>query len=133
MMKMGYRVANASQGREAVMVQEKFDAVKVLASAFAISSIGGLASLLRSQKPMTLRSVLSSLLYSGVMGLIIALLWYNILADAANIYFLLGVSGLAGIGGTTVVDFIIQLIKRGGIDISIRPRSDDAAPPQPPQ
>ena len=115
------------------MVQEKFDAVKVLASAFAISSIGGLASLLRSQKPMTLRSVLSSLLYSGVMGLIIALLWYNILADAANIYFLLGVSGLAGIGGTTVVDFIIQLIKRGGIDISIRPRSDDAAPPQPPQ
>ena len=108
------------------MVQEKLESIKVLAAALAISSVGGLAALLRSNKPITVRAVLSALLYSGLVGLIIALLWYNFFEGKGNIFFLLGVSGLAGIGGTTVLDLIIQLLKNGGIDISIRPKEGPA-------
>lgn len=100
---------------------DRFDPIRVLIASFAISSFGGLAALLRSHSKLSWRSVFSALLYSGLMGLIIALLWYNYFNGAGNIYFLLGVSGLAGIGGTTVVDFIVQVAKSGGVHITINP------------
>lgn len=102
-------------------MQGRFDPVSVLTAAFAISSLGGLAALLRTRQPLTLRTVLSAVLYSGLMGLIIALLWYTYFDGQGNIYFLLGVSGLAGIGGTTVLDFVVQVIKKGGVNITIQP------------
>ena len=97
-----------------------FDPLKVFAAAFSISSVGGLAALLRSKREITRRAVLSTMLYSGVLGLVIALLWYNYFDGRGNLYFLLGVSGLAGIGGTTVLDFFIQVLKNRGINITIR-------------
>ena len=97
------------------MSNNTYEASKVILAAFGISSVGGLAALLRSKKPLTWRNVAAAFLYSGMMGLCIGLLWYNI-------PFLLGVSGLAGIGGTTVVDFIIQLFRKGGFDVIIRPK-----------
>lgn len=103
----------------------KWQSIYVLLSAFAISSLGGLAALLRSHKPLNLRTVLSALLYSGMMGLIIALMWYNVFAGRENLYFLLGVSGLAGIGGVTVVDFIVQVFKRGGLNVRIEPKDGE--------
>jgi hypothetical protein len=102
-------------------MQEKFNPIHILLSAFMLSSLGGLAALLRSRQELTWRQVFATLLYSGVTGLTIALLWYNYFDGAGNIYFLLGVSGLAGIGGTTVVDFIVEVVKRGGVHISIEP------------
>lgn len=106
------------------MPQDKLTSLQVLMASFTISSLGGLAALLRSHKDLSLRAVCAAMLYSGMMGIIIALLWYNVFSDKSNLYFLLGVSGLAGIGGTTVVDFIIQTIKNGGINISITQRTD---------
>ena len=100
---------------------DKFDPKLTLSAAFAISSLGGLAAMLRSNKPLSVRAVLSAILYSGVMGLIIALLWYNYFDGNGNIYFLLGVSGLAGVGGTTVLDFVVQAFKSGGVHITITP------------
>lgn len=108
---------------------DKFDPKLTLSAAFAISSLGGLAAMLRSNKPLTIRAVLSALLYSGMMGLIIALLWYNYFDGSGNIYFLLGVSGLAGVGGMTVLDFVLQAIKHGGVNITISP--GDTPPPAP--
>jgi hypothetical protein len=116
-------------GKEADM-QERFDALKIFITAFSISSLGGLAALLRSHKEISWRSGISAFLYSGIMGLIIALLWYNVFDGQGNVYFLLGVSGLAGIGGTTVLDFLIQVIKKGGLTINIVP--GDESPPVPP-
>ncbi len=101
-----------------VKMDDKFDPLRVLASAFAISSLGGLASLLQSDKQLSVRSVLAAVLYSGVTGLIIALIWYTNYRND-NLYFLLGVSGLAGVGGTTMIDFAIQAVKKGGLNISI--------------
>lgn len=100
-------------------MSEKLEPIRVFISAFSISSLGGLAALLRSKHKLSWRTVISAMLYSGVMGLIIALLWYNYFDGQGNVYFLLGVSGLAGIGGTTVVDFLIQVLKTGGVNISI--------------
>jgi len=100
---------------------DRYEALKVFFAAFSISSLGGLAALLRSNKDISWRSGISAFLYSGVMGLIIALLWYNLFEGQGNIYFLLGISGLAGIGGTTVLDFVIQVIKKGGLTINIVP------------
>lgn len=97
------------------MAGDKFNPAHVFLSAFSISSIGGLAALLRSNKELTPRAVVSAFLYSGITGLIVALLWYNVFDGAGNIYFLLGVSGLAGIGGATVVDFLMQLFMTGRI------------------
>lgn len=110
-------------------MQDKFEPFKVFLSAFAISSIGGLAALLRSRQPLSPRTILSAVLYSGLMGLIIALLWYNWFDGQGNIYFLLGISGLAGIGGTTVLDFIIQVIKQGGLTINISAGDNPPVPP----
>lgn len=93
----------------------KLAPLHIFLSAFAISSIGGLAALLRSKKQISARTIFSALLYSGMTGLIIALMWYEFFDGQGNIYFLLGVSGLAGIGGATIIDFIVQLFKTGKI------------------
>lgn len=105
----------------------RLEPLHVFLSAFAISSLGGLAALLRSNRELSLRAVVSAVLYSGIMGLIIALLWYNWFDGQGNLYFLLGVSGLAGVGGTTVLDFIIQVIKKGGVTINIAPGDEPPA------
>lgn len=110
---------------------EKFTPTQVLAAAFAISSLGGLAGLLRSNAKLSIRSVVSAILYSGLMGLCIALLWYKYFDGDGNVYFLLGVSGLAGIGGTTVIDFIVQAVKKGGLNIVITAAPDPVEPPPP--
>lgn len=104
------------------MANDGYEAGKVILAAFGISSVGGLAALLRSKRPLTWRTIAAAFLYSGMMGTTIALLWYNYFDGKGNTTFLLGISALAGIGGTTVADFIIQFMKRGGFDISIRPK-----------
>lgn len=97
----------------------------VFVSAFLISALGGLAGLLRSTQPIHARTLAAATLYSGVMGLIIALLWYNHFEGLGNVYFLLGISGLAGIGGVSFVDLIIKVAKRGGLQITISPAEED--------
>lgn len=98
---------------------------QILASAFAISSFAGLAALLRSKQQMTVRSVLAATCYSGAMGLIIGLLWMQEYGMGGNPYFLLGVSGLAGIGGVTVVDLAVMVAKKSGITLQFaRPKDE---------
>jgi hypothetical protein len=103
---------------------QKLDPLSMFLSAFSISSVGGLAALLRSQRQLTFRAVVSTSLYSGLTGLVIALLSHNYFG-VDNPYFLLGVCGLAGIGGTTVIDFVLQTIRNGGVDIRFSPKRDN--------
>lgn len=106
------------------MGDDRFHALQVFLSCFSISSLGGLAALLRSGKKITVRAILSSMLYSGLVGLVIGLVWYRFLSGDENIYFLIGVSGLAGLGGATVLDFVVQVITKGGLNITIRPKDE---------
>lgn len=104
---------------------ERMTPLQVIASCFAISSLGGLAALLRSGKPLNWRSVFSATLYSGIVGVTIALVWYQYFDGQNNIEFLIGVSGMAGLGGATMLDFIVQVLNRGGINIQV---TTDVAP-----
>ena len=60
-------------------------------------------------------------MYSGVTGLVIGLTWYNYFSGRDNLYFLIGVSGLAGLGGTTLLDFAVQVVAKGGLNITVNP------------
>lgn len=99
-------------------MNDRISPVALFLSAFTLSSLGGLTALLRSHKVLSVRLVISAILYSGLMGLVIALLSHKYFG-VDNPYFLLGVCGLAGIGGTTVLDFVIQTIRNGGLNIKI--------------
>jgi hypothetical protein len=107
-----------------------FNPLHVFIAAFVIAGLGGLAALLRSARELSWRNALSALLSSGLMGLTIALLWYNYFEGKQNIYFLLGLCGLAGLGGVTVIDFILKIAKKGGLSIVIQPGDGDPDGPE---
>lgn len=96
---------------------------QVFMACFAISSIAGLANLLRTTKAITLRAAMAATLYSGLFGLVIGLVWHNYFAPT-NQYFLIGVSGLSGLGGMSLIDLIVQLFLNG-INIKITLPSED--------
>ena len=76
--------------------------------AFAISAFCGIAWLLRSSQPINIRTFLSALLNSGMLGIVVALLWFQYYSEST--YFLLGICGLAGIGGVTIVDKLSSVV-----------------------
>lgn len=105
----------------------KIPLIKIFAASFIISSIAGLARLLRSypaDKPIPARLYFAAILNSGITGLVIALLWYHMYSD--NLTFLIGISTLAGIGGISITDFIVLLIKKKiGIKVEIKNNTQD--------
>jgi hypothetical protein len=92
--------------------------IYIFLAAFGLASLGGLAALLRSGKPLCVRVVTAATLYSGLIGLTIALIWYNYFSGSDNIPFLLGVSTLAGVGGVTAMD-LIKVLLEGKLKINI--------------
>lgn len=89
--------------------------------AFFGASFAGLATQLRTGKELTWRAITAAMLNSGFIGSIIALIGYKDFAD--NLPYLLGISLLAGIGGASVLDFFLLIIKqRMGITIQIERR-----------
>lgn len=100
-------------------MNDRISPLNVLISAFGVSSFAGLAALLRAGKKVNVGAVVSAMLNSGMMGLAIASLWYTKFQD--NIYFLIGICILAGLGGATLVEFAIQFfiqaLKSGGVSI----------------
>lgn len=89
----------------------------VFASAFFVSALAGLAAVLRSTAQLTTLGVTSNVLNSGLMGLGISLLWYTKFKD--NVYLLIGICVLSGLGGVTTVEFIVAAIRKGGLTIKI--------------
>lgn len=90
---------------------DKIDAYAQFLATFSLSSFAGLAALLRSGQKLSYRAVISAMLNSGLMGLVIFMTWYN-LYGPENMWFLMGVSILAGLGGNTAIDFILTLAKK---------------------
>ena len=110
---------------------DRLTALQVFVSCFSISSFAGLAALLRSGKPLTWRNITAAFLYSGIFGLVIGLLWYQYFGGQDNVYFLIGVSGLAGLGGMSLLDFAVQGLLSGfNIKITTEGRDDDMQPPK---
>jgi hypothetical protein len=109
-------------------MDDTFDPLRVLISAFALAAIGGLASLFRGKAEITYRTSAAAMLYSGLSGLTIALIWYNKYQSEGNIYFLLGVSVLVGLGGVSVADLAMQVMRHGGFNLSIGSKEKDKEP-----
>lgn len=78
--------------------------------AFFGSSFAGLATQLRSGSKLTVRAVMAAMLNSGFIGTIIALMGFKLFSD--NLPYLIGLSLLAGIGGATMLDFLLMVVKR---------------------
>jgi len=107
-------------------MQDELDPLKIFCSTFAISSFAGLAALLRSGKQLSFRVIASAMLNSGLLGLGLAFLWYNYFRG--NVWFLMGVCLLAGLGGVTLVDFVCQACKYGGVELHVKiPEDHDVA------
>lgn len=85
--------------------------MKVFASIFLLAAVGGVAALLRSKTRITARLVISACLNSGLIGLVIALIWYSQYKDT-NLWFLIGISVLAGLGGNTTIGFVMLYVRR---------------------
>lgn len=102
-------------------MQNKLDPLTLFVLSFLISSLAGVAALLRSSQELTVRTILSVILNTGILGLGISLLLFTYFKD--NAYFLIGLSVFAGLGGLTFVGFILQVFKQGGVDITVAPKS----------
>lgn len=74
------------------------------------SSFAGLATALRDGSGITRRHVATAMLNSGLLGLIIFMIGYSRFKD--DVFFLVGLSLLAGIGSASLMTFAVQLLKR---------------------
>lgn len=106
-------------------MEPQYDPLRVMLSAFALAAVGGLAALLRSPKKLTRKGVAAAILYSGMTGITIALIWYNKYREEGNIYFLLGVSAAGGLGGVSIFNLWRQVQENGGFSLSIGSRKGD--------
>jgi hypothetical protein len=100
-------------------MDEQFHALSVFASAFGAASFAGLATLLRFARKLSKLSIVSAMLNSGVLGLAIALIWYQNYREAQNVYGLIGICVMAGMGGSTLTDLLISLLSGAGIKVTI--------------
>lgn len=91
-------------------MNHEYDPIGVLTSCFAVASLSGIAVLLRSEKPLSVRIVFASFLYNGLAGLTIGLLWYNYF-EGKNPFFVIGVSSLAGMGLINLADVALFALK----------------------
>lgn len=93
------------------------NACLVFVSAFGLSGFAGLASLLRSGSKLDVTTICTHFLNSGMLGLGISLLWYTKYKE--NVYFLVGVCLVSGLGGMTMVDFVVTGLRKGTFNITI--------------
>ena len=107
------------------MLEDK-PAIQTFLASFAVSSACGLATKLRNGNHVGLRELAVAGFYSGCVGLVISLIWYNNWGPT-NPYFLIGVSGLAGLGGVSLADLLVQFMAKGGVLIKIQPH--EVSPP----
>src|ERR1700749_710653 len=98
-------------------IEEHASPIYVLISAFFLSSLAGLAAMLRQNQKISILSVVSAMLNAGILGLCIAGLYVTQFSD--NIYALISLCCLAGLGGSTAIDFVLTAVKKGGLSISI--------------
>jgi hypothetical protein len=101
------------------MQDENLHALMVFCSAFGAASFAGLATLLRFARKLSKLSVVSAMLNAGFLGLAIALIWYQNYRKSENVYGLIGICVLAGMGGSTLTDLAISLLSGAGIKVTI--------------
>jgi len=87
---------------------------------FCVSALSGLAALLRTCKPFSARNISSYMLNSGLIGLAMCMFWYKYL-DVDNLWMLAGICIILGLGGVKLYEYIIVIMRQGGITITLSP------------
>jgi hypothetical protein len=96
---------------------DKLDPLTLAITAAVIGALAGVAALLRSTSILTWRMVLSAGLNSAALGAGMAMLLFTYFKD--NTWFLLGLCLLSGLGGMTLLGFVLHLLKKGGVYVDI--------------
>jgi len=87
-----------------------FNSTAVFTASFLTAALGGLAALLRSNEAVTKTAVSKATLNSGLLGLGLALVWYQTYSE--NPFFLIGICLLTGLGGSPSLDLILEVVRR---------------------
>lgn len=99
----------APQHSEVAVDGHKPDITDLIVYVVFASSLGGLAALLRENRAITWREIVGSLLNSAMIGgVLFAMAWHRYGDDEGSIWFLAGLSVLAGMGGTSFVGLILE-------------------------
>lgn len=96
----------------------------VFLSAFGVAAFAGLATYLRFSRKMSRMGLASAMLNAGFLGLAIALIWYQHYRKSENVYGLIGICVLAGMGGSTVTDILWSVLSGAGIKVTITHEED---------
>ena len=98
------------------------DPLYLALSCAAISSFAGIAAAMRSGKATTARDYIAAVIYSAAFGVS----WGCLLAEkfADSPYLLIGTSGFVGLGGATLIDFVVQWIG-GRLQIKVEVKTDE--------
>lgn len=114
-------------------MQEKLSLWATCVATLSMASFAGLAALLRSQQVLTWRNILSATMNSGVAGLVVGLTCYQLYDGQEHVLFMICISALAGLGGMSLLDFLITCFQHGhglNITISLKPgEAEDAKLP----
>ena len=106
---------------------QKIDPYHLFASILTMGSLAGLASVLRSGKELTPRAIISAMLNSGLISLCVGLTWYEYFQGQDHVWFTVGVSLFAGLGGATALDFVMSALKHGiKVNVVVDEEDDDA-------
>lgn len=83
----------------------------LLSAIFPLTSVAGLAQLLRSGRPITKREVASVTLNSGLFGVSVAALLIH--KFGVELWpLIVGISLLSGLGGNAMIDLALAALKR---------------------
>lgn len=84
--------------------------VKLFGGIFLAAMLAGLAAALRSKQKLSWRTVASTMLNSGFIAVIVALLRYQSDKDA-SLFLLIGYSLLAGLGGGLTLTYLMRILR----------------------
>lgn len=98
----------------------------VLGMAFIISACGGVAALLHSGQPMTVRQFAATTAYSGMMGFAVAALMVT--QYGKEPWGLFGLVAILGMSGVKAIDLLLFAWSRLGIKITAEGPKDDDKP-----
>lgn len=93
------------------------DTLLLFVSAFAVSGLAGLAALLRSGAPLRVLGICSSVLNGGLLGMGLSMVWLESFRETPHV--LVGLCILLGLGGVPTLEFILGLLRRGGLTIRV--------------
>lgn len=89
------------------------DPTHLAGAAFAVSSVSGLAAMLRSNQPLSWRLVFAAWLNSGIFGFAIFIIWLEYWGIEKHVFLAFGICALAGLGGVSLIDFALSAIQTG--------------------